>query len=65
MKFNEIILELTVKDIERIKDFYIEILQFKIEHERLIDKFVFFRLRIFNGNYRSESVYDDRRSYDI
>ena len=41
MKFNVIIPELTVEDIERTKDFYIGILQFKIEYDRPEDKFVF------------------------
>ena len=41
MKFNAIIPELTVEDIERTKDFYIGILNFKIEYERPEDKFVF------------------------
>ena len=44
MKFNAIIPELTVEDIERTKDFYIGILNFKIEYERPEDKFVFLSL---------------------
>ena len=41
MKFNAIIPELTVKDIERSKWFYIEILGFQLEYERTNDKFAF------------------------
>lgn len=41
MKFNSLIPELTVDDIERTKDFYINKLGFKIEYERPENKFVF------------------------
>lgn len=41
MKFNSLIPELTVSDIDRTKDFYVNILQFKVEYERVEDKFVF------------------------
>lgn len=41
MKFNSLIPELSVQDIEKSKAFYIEILQFKIEYERPKDLFVF------------------------
>lgn len=41
MKFNSLIPELTVDDIERTKDFYINNLGFKIEYERPENKFVF------------------------
>ena len=41
MKFNSLIPELTVSDIERTKHFYIDILQFKIEYERPENQFVF------------------------
>ena len=34
MKFNSLIPELTVEDIERTKNFYIDILKFKVEYER-------------------------------
>ncbi len=44
MKFNCLIPELTVSDIEKTKDFYIGILGFKIEFERVSDKFVFLSL---------------------
>ncbi len=35
MKFNKLIPELTVSDIEKCKQFYTDILGFKIEYERL------------------------------
>ena len=41
MKFNSLIPELVVTDIERTKRFYLEVLQFKIEYERQEDKFIF------------------------
>ena len=44
MKFNSLIPELTVSDIERTKHFYIDILQFKIEYERPENQFVFLSL---------------------
>lgn len=44
MKYNQLIPELTVSDIERSKQFYTEILGFKIEYERPENKFVFLSL---------------------
>ncbi len=44
MKFNALIPELTVSDIEKTKEFYIDILGFKIEFERSEDKFIFLSL---------------------
>ena len=41
MKFNSLIPELTVSDIDLTKDFYVNILQFKVEYERVEDRFVF------------------------
>ena len=41
MKFNSLIPELTVSDIDRTRDFYVNILQFKVEYERVEDRFVF------------------------
>lgn len=58
MKFNKLIPELTVSNIEKSKWFYTEILGFKIEYERLNDKFIFlslgeaqFMLQEINGNW--------------
>lgn len=44
MKFNNLIPELSVIDIERSKNFYINILEFKLEYERVEDKFAFLSL---------------------
>lgn len=44
MKFNKLIPELTVSDINTTKKFYTEVLGFKIEYERINDKFVFLSL---------------------
>lgn len=41
MKFNSLIPELTVADIEQTKEFYVNVLQFVVEYERTEDKFVF------------------------
>jgi len=44
MKFNKLIPELTVSDINTTKKFYTEVLGFKIEYERINDKFAFLSL---------------------
>lgn len=44
MKFNSLIPELTVADIERTKDFYINVLGFRLEYERPENKFMFLSL---------------------
>lgn len=44
MRFNAFIPELSVTDIEKSKWFYIELLGFKIEYERIDDKFAFVSL---------------------
>lgn len=44
MEFNSLIPELTVKDLEQTKWFYISILHFKIEYKRIEDKFIFLSL---------------------
>ena len=41
MKFNKLIPELTVRDIEKTKSFYIDVLGFSLEYERKEDKFIF------------------------
>ena len=41
MKFNDLVPELSVSDINRSKNFYANILGFKIEYERPEDKFAF------------------------
>ena len=44
MKFNKLIPELTVTDINKSKEFYTKVLGFKIEYERPEDKFAFLAL---------------------
>lgn len=44
MKYNDLIPELIVSDLNLSKDFYINILGFKIEYERQEDNFVFISL---------------------
>ena len=44
MKFNKLIPELSVSNIERSKLFYTEVLGFRIEYERVEDKFAFLSL---------------------
>lgn len=41
MKFNKLVPELSVTDIDASKHFYIDILKFKLEYERKDDKFAF------------------------
>jgi len=41
LKFNAMIPELTVADIERTRDFYVGVLQFRVEYERPEDRFIF------------------------
>lgn len=44
MKFNKMIPELSVINIDESKRFYIDILGFKLEYERTNDKFAFISL---------------------
>ena len=41
MKYNSLIPELTVSDIEQTRRFYVDVLQFKVEYERVEDLFLF------------------------
>lgn len=41
MKFNRLIPELTVQDIEKTRKFYLDVLGFQLEYERKEDKFLF------------------------
>lgn len=41
MKFNALIPELTVSDIDRTRAFYEDVLQFHVEYERPADKFIY------------------------
>ena len=54
MKFNSLIPELTVDDIDRTKDFYVNKLGFKIEYERPEDKFAF--LSFYNNQIMFEQI---------
>lgn len=58
MKFNDLVPELSVSDINKSKDFYVNILGFNLEYERLKDKFAFLSygeaqimLEEINGNW--------------
>ena len=54
MRFNSLIPELSVRNIEKSKNFYINILGFKLEYERIKDKFAFFIIRWgTNNDWRS------------
>lgn len=44
MTFNSLIPELVVSDINRTKEFYLEVLHFTIEYERQEDNFIFISL---------------------
>lgn len=50
MKFNSLIPELSVSNIEKSKDFYLK-LGFKIIYERIEDKFCFLQLEENNNNW--------------
>lgn len=41
MQFNKLVPELSVTDIEKSKEFYINVLHFKLEYERPEDKFAY------------------------
>ncbi len=41
MKFNALVPELSVSDIQKSLDFYVDILRFKVEYERPEDKFAY------------------------
>ena len=44
MKYNDLIPELVVSNINNSKDFYVNMLGFKVEYEREEDKFIFISL---------------------
>lgn len=63
MKFNALVPELSVTDIERSKWFYTELLGFQLEYERKKDKFAFLSLNNaqlmleeLNGNWETSSL---------
>lgn len=63
MKFNSLIPELSVRNIEESKMFYMNILGFKLEYERTEDKFAFISLENIqimieeiNGHWNTEDL---------
>ena len=57
MEFNKLIPELTVFNIEETKDFYLNILGFKLEYERIEDNFIFVSFE--NIQFMFEQIHDD------
>ena len=57
MEFNKLIPELTVFNIEETKDFYLNILGFKLEYERIEDNFIFVSFE--NSQFMFEQLHDD------
>ncbi len=57
MKFNKLIPELTVFNIEQTRDFYLNILGFKLEYERIEDSFIFISFE--NSQFMFEQLHDD------
>lgn len=57
MKFNALILELSVTNIEHTKQFYIFFLGFKLEYERINEKFMF--LSYGKSQFMFEEIHSD------
>lgn len=57
MKFNRLIPELTVCDIEKTKWFYIDLLGFQLEYERIEEKFFFISLE--GSQFMFEELHED------
>lgn len=57
LKFNKLIPELTVFNIEQTRDFYLNILGFKLEYERIEDSFIFISFE--NSQFMFEQLHDD------
>ena len=57
MEFNQLIPELTVKDIEETKNFYLDVLKFKLEYERREEKFLF--LSFEGTQFMFEELHED------
>jgi catechol 2,3-dioxygenase-like lactoylglutathione lyase family enzyme len=57
MKFNKLIPELAVFDINETKDFYINILGFKLEYERVDENFVF--LSFEDSQFMFEEIHEE------
>ncbi|MFP7486391.1 VOC family protein [Priestia filamentosa] len=63
MKFNKLIPELSVKDIQKSKKFYLDVLGFQVEYERLEDLFAFISLNgaqimieQYNGHWQTDEL---------
>lgn len=63
MKFNSLIPELSVNNIERTKRFYISILGFKLEYERHREKFMF--LSYGESQFMFEEIHSEGWNVDI
>ena len=63
MKFNALIPELSVSNIESTKQFYISILGFKLEYERIDDKFMF--LSYGESQFMFEEIHSEGWNVDI
>lgn len=63
MKFNALIPELSVSDIQSTKQFYISILGFKLEYERTDDKFMF--LSYGENQFMFEEIHSQGWNVDI
>ena len=57
MRFNKLIPELTVFNIEETRDFYLNILGFKLEYDRIEDNFIFVSFE--NSQFMFEQLHDD------
>lgn len=62
MKFNSLIPELSVANIECTKEFYISILDFKLEYERANEKFIF--LSYGESQFMFEEIHSDGWNVD-
>lgn len=57
LRFNKLIPELTVFNIEETRDFYLNTLGFKLEYDRIEDKFIFVSFE--NSQFMFEQLHDD------
>jgi len=57
LRFNKLIPELTVFNIEETRDFYLNILGFKLEYHRIEDNFIFVSFE--NSQFMFEQLHDD------
>ncbi|ABR34850.1 bleomycin resistance protein [Clostridium beijerinckii] len=62
MKFNALIPELSVTNIEYTKQFYISVLGFKLEYERINEKFIF--LSYGESQFMFEEIHSDGWNVD-